>query len=449
MDQVVVQFIQALRHHGLPISPAETLDALNAAALIGVADRERLKAGLGLTLAKNLAHRGLLDNLFDEFFTPAPRRQAADGETAATAPQTSVAKAADYHIQSTLGRQLAGDEQAALHLAIATAGEAAGVQDMRIFLQKNRMATKILLHIGDRDLQHELQELESRGQHLDLVADLRARRQRLVDRVRDFVEQQYLLYSGRKGQQLSEDTLRRVRLGNIDHLQQQQMARLVHKIAKKLSSLHSRRRKIRKRGLLDVRRTIAANAAFDGYLYRTHWKSTRVERPRLMVICDISRSVSQFSRFLLLLVYSLQDVLPRVRSFVFSNEMVEVTNAFRAYDLETSLHLILEKWGDQSTDYGRALEGFGDIALGDVDHKTQVIMLGDARNNYDQGRLDIWHTLCTRAQRVLWLNPEERSRWNTGDSMMREYGTWCSLVEHCSTLRDMERVLGRLLKYTT
>ena len=447
MDKAIVDFIRALRHHGLPVSSAETLDAIRAAAAIGISNRARLKAGLSMTLAKTLADRGLLEELFDDYFSPgADNNPALSGDT--EREPEDAAPGEEYRIQSSLGLQLHENDLVAMLRSMKAAAEAAGAQEMKIFLQKNRVASQILLKMGDRELQHELQELQSRGEHLALVAELQKKRALLVDRVKDYVEKQYLLFSGKKGEQLSEDTLQRVKLAHIDHIQQQQMARLIRKIAKKLASLNSRRRKIYKRGMLDVRKTIAANAAFDGYLFHTRWKSTRIDRPRVIVICDVSRSVSEVSRFLLLFLYSLQEVLPRVRSFVFSGQMVEVTNTFKAYDLEEALALIMERWAHHSTDYGRALKDFSDMAMADIDHKTQIIMLGDARNNFDDGRVDIWRTIYTRAQRVLWLNPEDRSKWNTGDSIMKEYGTYCSMVEHCSSVRDMERVLGRLLKYT-
>ena len=448
MEKAIVDFIQALRHHGLPISPAETLDALNSVALIDLSKRQCLKITLGMTLAKTLAHRGLLENLFDEFFAvddvdivgaPTPGEQALQ----------ELVNRDGYKPQSTLGMQLLHDQRAVMHREMVAAGEAVGAQQMKIFLQKNRVATQILLKMGDRELQHELLELQAREQHLELVAQLQQQRMGLVDRVKDYVEKQYLLFSGKKGETLSEDILHQVKLEHIDYIQQQQMVRLIDKIAKKLASLHSRRRKVYRRGVLDIRKTMAANAAYDGFLFHTRWKSTRVERPRVMVICDVSRSVSQTAKFLLLFLYSLQEVLPRVRSFVFSGEMVEVSNTFKSYDVDGALALILDRWANQSTDYGRALDGFCEMALKDIDHQTQIIMLGDARNNFDDGRIDLWRTICTRAQRVLWLNPEDRSKWNTGDSIMRDYGTYCSMVEHCSSLRDMERVLGRLLKYAT
>ena len=454
MEKVVVDFVQSLRHHGLPISPTETLDALNATRIVGVDNRQRLKSSLSLTLAKTLEHRGVLENLFEQFFVAREdpsHKQAGQPKSAAEdsskLPEDSFAGASSP-FQSALGNMLFNDETAALHRAMVQGGAAAGAQEMTIFLQKNQVSARILQYMGDRELQQELMTLQSQEHQLDLVAQLQRKRLQLVDRVKDYVEQQYLLYSGKKGEQLTENSLRAIKLQHTDHVQQQQMKRLIQKIAKKLASQHSRRRKINRRGLLDVRKTIAANSAFDGYLIHTRWKSTRIDRPRLMVICDVSGSVNSVARFLLLFVYSLQQALPRVRSFVFSNELADVTHCFRDYPPEQALALIMERWANYSTDYGRALEDFSDLALKDIDHKTQVIMLGDARNNHDDGRIDIWREVYNRAQRVLWLNPENRSSWNSGDSIMRQYTPYCSMVESCNSLRDMERIMGRLLKYT-
>ena len=120
------------------------------------------------------------------------------------------------------------------------------------------------------------------------------------------------------------------------------MQRLVHRAARKLASQHSRRRLIRKRGMLDVRKTIAANAAFDGALFHTRWKATRIELPKVVAICDVSGSVCRVARFLLLFLYSLQDVMPKVRSFVFASDMIELTKLFEREDIELALEEIMQ-----------------------------------------------------------------------------------------------------------
>ncbi|OUR94021.1 hypothetical protein A9Q81_15020 [Gammaproteobacteria bacterium 42_54_T18] len=291
-------------------------------------------------------------------------------------------------------------------------------------------------------------ELAKDDHNLELVTQLRNKQNALREQVRDYVEQQYLLFSKEKGTQLREDALQKIKLSNIDHSQYQLMLRLVKKAAKQLASLHSRRRKVSKRGLLDVRKTIAANAAFDGFLFHTKWKSTRIERPKVMVLCDVSGSVSRTARFLLLFLYSLQDVLPKVRSFVFASELAEVTDDFAKQDLEAAITDIMNSRANMPTDYGRALQDFQELAMQDIDNKTTVIMLGDARNNNGDGNTGVWQQVYKRSQRVLWLNPEGRFSWDSGDSIMSEYSPYCSRVEHCSSLRDLTRILGSLLKHS-
>ncbi|MGH1372917.1 MAG: vWA domain-containing protein [Cellvibrionaceae bacterium] len=466
MQKVIGDFIHALRHHGLPVSPAETLDALQATQLVGLDDPNLLKTTLSLTLAKNLPDRVQLESLFDQYFNSSIPSQenhelgpegAEDNKVGQTADSEELnleAQALDRNssdlpentIQSPLGQQLAANDQTSLQLAIAAAGQAQGASEMQLFTQKAQVSFRIMQQLGDPELNQELAQLSEDSGNLALVEQLREARQRLRDQVGDYVEQQYLLFTQKSGEQLRESNLQKIKLTNVDHSHYQQMTRVVQKAAKRLASMHSRRRRVTKRGLLDVRKTIAANAAYDGFLFHTKWKSTKVDRPKVMVLCDVSGSVSRVARFLLLFLYSLQDVLPRVRSFVFASDLGEVTESFDRDDIELAIAKIMDDWANRPTDYGVALQDFKDLALKDVDKKTTVIMLGDARNNNADPKSEIWAEVYRRSQRVLWLNPEGRYSWNSGDSVMSEYAPHCSIVEPCNSLRDITRILGTLLQ---
>jgi uncharacterized protein with von Willebrand factor type A (vWA) domain len=452
MQQVIGDFIHSLRHHGLPVSPAETLDALQAVRLIGVDHPEQLKAALAMTLAKSLPHHLQFDELFEQFFKPTSA-DAADTGTALEAKRSTSLLCSDSTaqqalIQSPLGQQLLNNDQSSLQLAIARHGPAAGANEMTLFTQKTQVSYRILQQMGDRELTQELAELAVDEGNTELLEAIKQQRRQLLEQIKDYVEQQYLLFSQQSGFKLREFNLQKVKLTNIDHSYSHQMTRLVQKAAKQLASMHSRRRRITKRGLLDVRKTIAANAAYDGFLFHTKWKSTRVDRPKIMVLCDVSGSVSKVARFLLLFLYSLQDVLPQVRSFVFAAELGEVTEQFARLDTETALGQIMDQWANRPTDYGCALTDFKRLALDDIDHHTTVIMLGDARNNHGDGKASIWSEVYRRSQRVIWLNPESRYSWNSGDSIMKDYAPYCSLVEPCNSLRDLSRILGSLLKHS-
>ncbi|MEL7401389.1 MAG: VWA domain-containing protein, partial [Pseudomonadota bacterium] len=348
-------FIHALRQAGLPISAAETLDALRAAQLVGIDDSRLLKLSLGTTLTKRLEHRLIYDDLFDQFFASQsndaydenleaspeePRQQIDDAP-----PQEETIAGEDGNSDadtppppnSALAQQLMNNDAAALQVMIASAAAAAGAQEMRLFTQIPMVTYRVMQAMGDSELQQDLAEMAEDEDESAALQLLQQRRSRLQQQVRDYVEQQYLLFGQGEPQKLRENNLNKVKLTSIDNHNYKLMGELVRKAAKRLASMHSRRRRITKRGLLDVRRTIAANAAYDGFLFHTKWKSTRVERPKVIVICDVSGSVSRVARFLLLFLHSLQDVLPRVRSFVFSSDMAEVTELFDKYDMDRAL----------------------------------------------------------------------------------------------------------------
>jgi uncharacterized protein with von Willebrand factor type A (vWA) domain len=469
MQKMFGDFIHALRHAGLPVSQAETLDALQAARLIGLNNPTLLKSGLAMTLAKTREDLAQYEVVFDQFFSvsavgsenesesesesnnePDTDQQASspENEEPANEPAQSSATTNSKNTEnlSPLAQQLMTGDQTSIQIAIAAAGEEAGTSSMQMFTQKGVTRYRIMQKLGEGPLNTELAQLDKDNSQLVLVADLRKKQVALREQVKDYVESQFLLYSKKIGANLRDEYLSKVRLSNIDFSYYKHMTSIVRKAAKQLASMHSRRRKVSKRGLLDVRRTIAANAAYDGFLFHTKWKSTRIDKPKVMVICDVSGSVSKMARFLLLFLYSLQDVLPNVRSFVFASDMAEVTDDFKKQEIEGALTTIMNNYANMPTDYGRALLDFKEMALKDINNKTTVIMLGDARNNNGLGQTQVWKDVYEKSQRVLWLNPEGQYNWDSGDSIMSQYRPYCSKVEHVGSLNDLTRILGALLK---
>ena len=476
----VANFIVALREAGLPVSPAESLDALKAIKLLGLDDRQTCKSVLALTLVKRQVDQAMYEELFDLYFASVDRaneteneikkqdaneqpfeisleaqRDVGDNKNSIQSSDSSEADRSDadqVNASSALGQALSQEKD--MSLAIIQAAAAEKLSSIVLFTQKNYFAYKIMQRLGDDLLSAEIRKKSNSLERANSIEQKNKQRKliksraRLLDQVRDYVEKQYMVYAQHKGLKYREEYLQQAKLSQLDRLDFKLMQSLVHRAARKLASQHSRRRLTRKRGQLDVRKTIAANAAFDGALFHTRWKATRIERPKIVAICDVSGSVSSVARFLLLFLYSLQDVMPKVRSFVFASDMIEVTELFKHEGIELALEEIMKRWGGLSTNYAKAFEGFQSQALASIDKKTTVIMLGDARNNQGDGRVDIWEKVFRRSKRVLWLNPEHRNSWDTGDSIMSEYSPWCGSVEPCRNLKDIERFFSRLLKYS-
>jgi hypothetical protein len=218
-------------------------------------------------------------------------------------------------------------------------------------------------------------------------------------------------------------------------------------MAKKLASQYSRKRKHVKRGQLDMPKTLRKGIPNDGVMFDTYWRQVKKDKPQVLAVCDVSGSVAAYAKFLLLFLYSLQDVLPRVRSFAFSSHLGEVSEYFDDYPVEKAVELVNWKYGG-ATDYGNSLLDFANLALADISSNTTVIILGDARNNHGEPRLDILQSVYQRAQRVIWLNPESRKSWGTGDSEMLRYQSACHFSAECNNLIHLERIVEQLLKST-
>jgi len=332
---------------------------------------------------------------------------------------------------------------------MAEAGRAVEVNQIVVFTQKGLYTRKIMDQMGLKALQEEIterQEAADRGEQR-LAGKLKRARDQLRDQVRDYVEKQFFLHADEHGKQLREELLKKVKLSNLEKRNHKDVQEIVFKMAKKLVSIHSKRRKTHKRGQLDIRKTLRHNMQYDGVFFDLKWKSVKVDRPKVMCICDVSGSVSNYSRFLLMFLYSLAEIIPKVRSFAFSSDLGEVTRLFQSSNLEDAMAKTMRDYGNGSTDYGQMLEDFKRNCMDDVDNKTTIIVLGDARNNHGDPKAEILREMYEKSKRVIWLNPEPRSNWLVGDAEMKKYGPNCHQTEVCNSLTHLERVVSNLLKY--
>jgi uncharacterized protein with von Willebrand factor type A (vWA) domain len=469
MQSSLVSFIQVLRTHDVRVSPAETLDAMNVATTLGYADRGLLRDGLAMTLAKTPEEEAIFLTCFDRYFRQEladfaledsadapPEGEATEsgkGDDGATAAETlsPLAQAAseDPALQammaSPLMQSLMNNDRNALTMAIGNAAETAGLRQIQMFTQKGQFTRRILDAMGEDQLRGAIIELE-RMQSPALL-ELQRYRDVLREQVRDYVEHEYLLHAEGKTRQFMDEVLQKTRLNNIESMYMHKVQELVRKMARRLASRHSRKRRQFKRGQLNMAKTIRKGIANDGVMFETHWRQVRREKPQILAICDVSGSVAAYAKFLLLFLYSLQDVLPRVRSFAFSSHLGEVSSYFDDYPVEKAIELVNWKYGG-ATDYGSSLKDFAKLALDEINGNTTVIILGDARNNNGDPQLQIMQSIYQRCKQVLWLNPESRKVWGSGDSEMLRYQSACHFTAECNNLKQLERIVDQLLKST-
>ena len=474
MQSSLVSFIQVLRTHDVRVSPAETLDAMAVATTLGYTNRNVLRDGLAMTLAKTPEEEAIFLSCFDRYYyqqlSDFSRQDAANGEHPDAGSQSAddgdgpnqqadavaelsplAFEAADDAavaelLTSPLMQSLIDNDRNELTMAIGRAAEQVGLRQIQLFTQKGQFTRKILDAMGEEQLRDAVIELERRQS--PALAELQRYRDILREEVRAYVEREYLLHAEGKTRQFMDEVLSKTRLNNIEHLYLHKVHDLVRKMAKKLASRHSRKRRQLKRGQLNMAKTIRKGIVTDGVLFNTYWRRVRKEKPQILAVCDVSGSVAAYAKFLLLFLYSLQDVLPKVRSFAFSSHLGEVSSYFDEHPVEKAIELVNWKYGG-ATDYGSSLQDFARLALDDINSNTTVIILGDARNNNGDPKLEIMQSIYQRARQVLWLNPESRRIWGSGDSEMLRYQSACHFSAECNNLKQLERIVDQLLQSTS
>ena len=272
-------------------------------------------------------------------------------------------------------------------------------------------------------------------------------RKDMTMRAREYVQQQFDVFGAGATQQFRDEFLAEKRINEMDRSDLERMKPLVQKLAKRLASKHSRRRKKKNRGQLNIRKTLRSNAGRDGVPFEVHWRQTKKDRPKLVLICDVSGSVARYVRFLLLFLYCMKDTVPDLYTFAFSARLKDVgKNLETGLDgFENAMQIIMTEAGWGSTDYGQALSDLRVNHWQNIDRRTTVIILGDGRSNHGDPRMDLFEELAGRSKRIVWLSPEGRSLWGTGDSEMLRYAPHCSVVTQMSTLKDLERSIDEVL----
>ena len=472
MQSNLVDFIQVLRSHDIRVSPAETLDAVGVTTTLGYSDRNLLRDGLAMTLAKTPAEEVIFLDCFDRFFqqdladfsstdmpsdqdenkdldstddTAAQTEDFSDSQLSALELASENNPSLESLLQTPLMQNLLDNNRNELTLAINAAAQRVDLQKIQMFTQKGQFTRRILDAMGEEQIRNAVIELERAES--PALAVLQRYRDILRQQVRDYVEREYLLHAEGKTQQFMDDILSKTRLNNIEHIYLHKVHELIRKMAKKLASRHSQKRRRLKRGQLNMAKTLRKGIPNDGVMFNTFWRQVKKEKPQILAVCDVSGSVAAYSKFLLLFLYSLQDILPKVRSFAFSSHLGEVSTYFDDYSVEKAIELVNWKYGG-ATDYGNSLMDFSKLALDDINSNTTVIILGDARNNNGDPKLEILQSIFQRARQVIWLNPESRRAWGSGDSEMLRYQSACHFSAECNNLKQLERIVDQLLKST-
>ncbi|HTK92169.1 MAG TPA: VWA domain-containing protein [Verrucomicrobiae bacterium] len=461
MERRILEFISDLRRAELRISTSEALDALSAATEIGVETRETFKSALAATLVKEARDLPTFDRIFDLYFLDlqalgAGLKKALGPEDPKMRDMLDKLMAEDGLNLDEMTELMLQGEGAEMEMAIRGQGQGAGLERLMYFLQigyfSRRIYDKFDWEVIERDLSRIMQMLEAQGLDPGQLARIRnyldLRLEAFRRMIRQHVERELERRAFREGEKLTREVLTDKPLFALSPDEVAQMKAVVARLARKIKDALALRQRQEEKGRLDSRRTIRQSLQYGGVPMEVRYRRRHREKPKLVTLCDVSDSVRNASRFMLQLVWSLQECFSRVRSYVFVSEIAEVTQAFNTYPVDRAIEWALKGSPVDyhcRSDFGYAFNRFVRTELDTLDRKTTVLVLGDARNNYNDPQAWAIRLIRERVKGIIWLNPEGQWGWGIGDSVMPLYTPSCDIVKECRTVAQLVQVVDQLV----
>lgn len=419
MERIVAGFVAALRKSGIRVSPGESLDAVQALALAGMEGRRSSRQLLRLTLVKNVNDIPAFNEVFNRFFS---RFQLDDPEL--NIPELMDAAIIDMEGEFNYLSQLPGDDH-----------------------DEQGPLLKLDSDINPEDLQElksltEIDPDDSDGNEIVVqMKGYRGKAKKAPRPTRRYTQNPLTIELNKSSSAPMGITF----TAEEQIAMQDVVSRMMLRLRKDMKRMQNNQN----RGKLHIIKTIQKNYRHDMVPFQVALRRKRREKPRLVVLCDVSFSVSHASRFMLLLLHTLHNQMLDVRSFIFNREVAEITEMLANMPVNDLMETI--DTGDiidldENSSFGQVFLAFKKRYLENLRGRPAFIILGDARNNYDEANDWVLDEIREKARYMLWLTPEERDTWKRGDCLMEVYGSYCDKVEVVKTVEDLSLVVEDLLR---
>ncbi len=457
MDKRVVEFIRTLRAAGVRISVAESADAMDALDQIGIFEREVFRNALKTTLIKEKEDKPTFEHFFPLFFdTGAPpmfdMEQELSPEQKEMLQQALQSMMGNMQALQQLMQQMMRGQQLSQE-QLDELGQMVGLPDANSQYQDSYYQRMMQRALGMQQLQELLEQLREALEAMGMSDEAIEQIMEMMEANRNALSEQIQKYVGSsiaknmaeqpkpEQQDLMNTPFQYLNSEDVEALRDE-----VKRLAARLRSRAALRQKRTKEGNPDPKGTIRNNLRYGGVPLEIKYRNRHL-KPRLVLICDISTSMRYCSEFMLTLLYELQDQVSKTRSFIFIDDMHEISDFFKADRPDVAVQNVLEthRPGSYNTNLGNSLQTFFNDTLDSVDGRTTVIILGDGRNNFNDPRLDLANDLRRRSRRLLWFNPEPDSQWGTGDSDMLQYAPISSGVFQVRNLAQLVDAIDRII----
>jgi uncharacterized protein with von Willebrand factor type A (vWA) domain len=456
MEERMVKFIAAMRSASVRISLAESADAFRAVDELGVQNRENFRLSLRATLIKDAGNLAVFDELFPLFFggqQNAPMMNLADDLTPEEADMLANAlRQFNQKLREMLEKLLRGDKLSQDELDHLS--KMVGLNQADNLRYREWMAQRMQKAMRFSQVREAIQELAELLAQMGMDKHRAEQLRQLLEANQKGLEEQLRDFAGQKiaenmSEQQPHEGIEGLMNRPFNSLSDRDLDRLrkeVLRLARVLRTRVALRQKRAKSGQLDAKATIRANLKHGNVPIEIKHRK-RAQKPKLVVLCDISTSMRSCSELMLSLLYAMQDQISKTFAFAFIDHLEYITPDFQHRSATEAVGHVLERMpsGYYNTDLGNSLVNFNQEHLSAIDRRTTLIMVGDGRNNYNNPRLDLFRKMARRSRRTIWLTPELPALWGTGDSDMMQYAPECDVILKASTLAELTAAVDKLL----
>jgi hypothetical protein len=450
MVNLVLKFVAVARAAGLRISTSEVLDCLHQLSLVDMLDEPQFAAVLRANFAKSRREQYHFNRLYFLFFHELrqevnlaqadPLSEQIENTLAAITPEQG-SPASRAILDFLVGNPLAFLEQMQQR-SVAGNGKGGGmgtnlgpmIQRLEFMLQMGAVRDALTEFFNAHrdqinwETRRDLKEL--------FEARLASARRMLMGETRPSDDTVRKIASYRQ----HLDRMGEIHFASLTKKEVEGMREVIEQLVRKLKDTASRRYAAKKRGVLDVKKTLRKAAGYQGIPVELFYRDRPPRKAKIVTLCDVSGSVWSAARFMLNMLYSLQECFTQVRSFVFVAGLDEVTRIFEDFEINQAIEKVLKEADieyNAATDYGLTFRQFKKHYMDILNKKTTLIIIGDGRSNYSSPEDQILEEMRERSRRVIWLNPETEYFWYTGDSEMRAYQAYCDEVRPCQNLNQL------------
>ena len=411
-------FSRMLRLEGLPVSPKETADACQILIQLGFDDRETVKTALRTVFAKSREEQRTFDRTFDGFFLSEEAMKAQATEEALQKRRMEMEKQKAMEDLKLNGQPMDfTDDQRTIYATLPDENK----EKLRQFM--NRF----------RDNAARNPELYSNFIHSVFAKSILEQQLKLEDAglgCADMDPDMGLLFR------------------DISQFQDREIPKaiaVIQKITQRINAeLSFQRRNRGHSGQLDFRRTIRKGLETGGSFNKLKYKKKHQRKRHLVLLCDVSGSMVQFSEFVLRFILSMNNVSDSSRCFLFSEEMCEA-DAFSLQNMDTFREYVRGTgvFG-RGTNLGKALAELCKQKPAALNDSTTLLILSDAQTVDRDNAVRALLEAKRMAGQVLWLNPLAENHWKHQKSA-RIMASICTMVS-CNTLNALAGACKRLIR---